>query len=450
MALLGISVKYPWIDHPYTDRGSYVDPYKRGDQYTSQSGWSSLISSSGLPASHFGGAPSGLLKRKEPSREEPRRSGRGKKRRKLTAKERAAIRAEEDARMAEAGGQKRAAFSGVQRESIYDLGSTGPPHMSGRRRKPKTKPQRSDPIHRGSSKRRKIQKQLRKEEQRKAARKPEVVQAPEPTDDFPSLGRPKSPEPEPKLPKPQLSREEIAEKRLKTPAIADIDITIPEEVPWGHAEVLSDYPAGPQKPRLVSGIDAFGEEIVHPLIPTEPTEDLMALDDKQRALAEGRIDMPPLERGKQSFGFREGSDYYAPKYKIAEGPLKMAKGAQEQKPFGWQDVDPQAKLPPWASRSEEDIQNQRLIDAAQGIVAHVEDEGPEKREQPDEVSPEDASQRQEALFDKPMEVSTGPRTIFEEADLTAAPVVEDAPVAAEPTQPDVALSGPGLLLKYPK
>ena len=55
MAMLGISVRQPWIDHPYTDRGRYVDQYKRGDQYTSKSGWSSLIASGGLPASHYGG-----------------------------------------------------------------------------------------------------------------------------------------------------------------------------------------------------------------------------------------------------------------------------------------------------------------------------------------------------------------------------------------------------------
>ena len=55
MQLLGISVIQPWVDHPYTNRGQYVNPYARSNQYIQRSGWSSQIAPGSLPASHLGG-----------------------------------------------------------------------------------------------------------------------------------------------------------------------------------------------------------------------------------------------------------------------------------------------------------------------------------------------------------------------------------------------------------
>ena len=67
MALLGISVHRPWVDHPYTNRGTYVNQYSRANQYTNISGWSSIVSPGPgpLPASHLGGKPGGRLRRKK-------------------------------------------------------------------------------------------------------------------------------------------------------------------------------------------------------------------------------------------------------------------------------------------------------------------------------------------------------------------------------------------------
>ena len=73
MRLLGISVIQPWVDHPYTDRGRYVNPYARSNQYVHQSGWSSQIAPGNLPASHLGGAA--------PRRQRARGGRRRKKRR---------------------------------------------------------------------------------------------------------------------------------------------------------------------------------------------------------------------------------------------------------------------------------------------------------------------------------------------------------------------------------
>ena len=55
MSLLGISVRRPWVDHPYIDRGQYVNNYRRANQYSNLSGWSSMVAPGNLPASHFGG-----------------------------------------------------------------------------------------------------------------------------------------------------------------------------------------------------------------------------------------------------------------------------------------------------------------------------------------------------------------------------------------------------------
>ena len=55
MAALGISVRHPWVDHPYSDRGRYVDQYSSANQYTNISGWGSQVAPGGLPASHLGG-----------------------------------------------------------------------------------------------------------------------------------------------------------------------------------------------------------------------------------------------------------------------------------------------------------------------------------------------------------------------------------------------------------
>ena len=55
MAMLGISVRRPWVDHPYIDRGQYINTYKRANQYSNISGWSSTVAPGNLPASHLGG-----------------------------------------------------------------------------------------------------------------------------------------------------------------------------------------------------------------------------------------------------------------------------------------------------------------------------------------------------------------------------------------------------------
>ena len=66
MNALGITVQRPWVDHPYTNRGSYINAYNRANQYTNISGWSSQIAGGdGLPASHFGGAPPKTKQRKK-------------------------------------------------------------------------------------------------------------------------------------------------------------------------------------------------------------------------------------------------------------------------------------------------------------------------------------------------------------------------------------------------
>ena len=55
MAALGISVRQPWVDHPYTDRGRFVNQYSSSNQYVNISGWGSQVAHGGLPASHLGG-----------------------------------------------------------------------------------------------------------------------------------------------------------------------------------------------------------------------------------------------------------------------------------------------------------------------------------------------------------------------------------------------------------
>ena len=80
MQLLGISVIQPWVDHPYTNRGQYVNPYARSNQYIQRSGWSSQIAPGSLPASHLGGTV--------PAR---RREQKVKRRRKKREKKRAAV-----------------------------------------------------------------------------------------------------------------------------------------------------------------------------------------------------------------------------------------------------------------------------------------------------------------------------------------------------------------------
>ena len=80
MQLLGISVIQPWVDHPYTNRGQYVNPYARSNQYIQRSGWSSQIAPGSLPASHLGGTV--------PAR---RRELKGKRRRRKRDKKRAEL-----------------------------------------------------------------------------------------------------------------------------------------------------------------------------------------------------------------------------------------------------------------------------------------------------------------------------------------------------------------------
>ena len=128
MRLLGISVVLPWVDHPYTDRGRYVNPYARSNQYVQRSGWSSQIAPGNLPASHMGGALGSRQKTKPKGRREAKRKRRRKR-------GRSAARAEYDL----PPGQSRAIFGAKHREALREAGPTRQPQSRPRSRMAKDK-----------------------------------------------------------------------------------------------------------------------------------------------------------------------------------------------------------------------------------------------------------------------------------------------------------------------